>query len=417
MDIRAILRTLPHRYPFLLVDRILEVEPGQRAVGVKNVTANEPQFTGHWPENPVMPGVLVVEAMAQTAGVAMLTAHQTQGKQAFLGGVDKVRFRRPVVPGDQLIIEAELVRQRGDIGKMHITAKVGDELACSGDFSFVLVDQDQEPDQAPARNRNLTNIHPTATIDSQAELGKNVTVKPYAVIEGGTQIGDDCTIGAYVVIRAGTSLGTGTEVHTGAILGEPPQDIKYEGHESYLKIGCHNHIREFATIHRASSEGQSTRIGDYNLLMAYSHIGHDAVLGNNVIMANNVGISGHCVIEDNVNFGGMVGVHQFVTIGTTAMVGGFSKIVRDVPPYMIVDGNPAQPRGINTRGLQRHDLSSEQIAALKRAYRVLFRSDLNVSDAVSTILEQSDPTPEVRRLTDFMLRIDEGYGGRQLDPH
>jgi len=263
------------------------------------------------------------------------------------------------------------------------------------------------------------NIHPTAIIDPQAELGKNLTVKPYAIIEGNTQIGDDCIIGAYAVIRAGTSLGTGTEVHTGVVLGEPPQDMKYKGkgQESYLKIGCHNHIREFTTIHRASREGQSTQIGDHNLLMAYSHIGHDAVLGNDIIMANNVGISGHCVIEDNVNFGGMVGIHQFVTIGTTAMVGGFSKIVRDVPPYMIVDGNPARLHGLNIRGLQRHDMSSEQIAALKHAYRLLFRSDLNVSDAVNAILEQSDPTPEVRRLTDFMLRIDEGYGGRQLDPH
>ncbi len=417
MDIRAILQTLPHRYPFLLVDRVLELEPGQRAVGVKNVTANEPHFTGHWPGNPVMPGVLIIEAMAQTAGVAMLTGHETQGKQAFLGGVDKVRFRRPVGPGDQLIIEAELVRQKGSIGKMHIVAKVEDEVVCSGDFSFVLVDEDQESNQAPARSRNLTNIHPTAIIDSQAELGKNVTVKPYAVIEGDTQIGDDCTIGAYVVIRAGTSLGTGTEVHTGVVLGDLPQDMKYEEQESYLKIGSHNHIREFATIHRASSAGQSTQIGDHNLLMAYSHVGHDAVLGNNIIMANNVGISGHCVIEDNVNFGGMVGVHQFVTIGTMAMIGGFSKIVRDVPPYTIVDGNPARPHGLNTRGLQRQDMSSDQIAALKHAYRLLFRSDLNVSDAVSTILAQSDPTAEVKRLTDFMLRIDEGYGGRQLDPH
>ncbi len=238
------------------------------------------------------------------------------------------------------------------------------------------------------------NIHPTAIIDSQAELGKNVTVKPYAVIEGDTQIGDDCTIGAYVVIRTGTSLGTGTEVHTGAVLGEPPQDMKYEGQVSYLKIGCYNHIREFATIHRASSEGQSTQIGDHN-----------------------VGISGHCVIEDNVNFGGMVGVHQFVTIGTTAMVGGFSKIVRDVPPYMIIDGNPARLHGLNIRGLQRHNMSPQQIAVLKHAYRLLFRSDLNVSDAVSEILKQSDSTAEVRRLIDFMLRIDEGYGGRQLDPH
>ncbi len=261
------------------------------------------------------------------------------------------------------------------------------------------------------------NIHPTAIIEPHAELGNNVTVKPYAIIEGDTQIGDDCIIGAYVVIRAGTSVGPGTEVHTGAVLGEPPQDIKYEGQKSYLKIGCHNQIREFVTIHRGSSEAESTQIGDHNLLMAYAHIGHDVTLGSNIIMANNVGVSGHCVIEDYVNFGGMVGIHQFVTVGTMAMVGGFSKVVRDVPPYTIVDGNPARPRGINSRGLQRHNMSSDQIAALKHAYRLLFRSDLNVSDAVSTILKESEPTAEVKRLVDFMLRIDEGYGGRQLDPH
>jgi len=141
MDITSILKTLPHRYPFLLVDRILELEPGQRAVAVKNVTFNEPQFTGHWPENPVMPGVLIVEAMAQTAGVALLSAHQAEDKQAFLGGLDKVRFRRPVTPGDQLIIEANLVRTKGSMGKMHIEAKVDGEVACTGDFSFVLADK------------------------------------------------------------------------------------------------------------------------------------------------------------------------------------------------------------------------------------------------------------------------------------
>lgn len=145
MDIRAILETLPHRYPFLLVDRILELEPGQRAVGIKNVTANEPQFTGHWPDNPVMPGVLILEAMAQTAGVALLSADHPHNKQAFLGGLNKVRFRRPVVPGDQLIIEAELVRFKGTVGRVHIVARVDDEVACEGDFSFALVDEPPQP--------------------------------------------------------------------------------------------------------------------------------------------------------------------------------------------------------------------------------------------------------------------------------
>ena len=145
MDIRSILKTLPHRYPFLLIDRIVELEPGPRAVAIKNVTVNEPHFTGHWPENPVMPGVLVVEAMAQTAGVALLTVHQTNNKQAFLGGVDKMRFRRPVTPGDQLIIEAEVVRWKGTMGRVHIVAKVEGEVACEGDFSFALVDDTPSP--------------------------------------------------------------------------------------------------------------------------------------------------------------------------------------------------------------------------------------------------------------------------------
>jgi len=261
------------------------------------------------------------------------------------------------------------------------------------------------------------NIHPTAIIDPQAELGANVTVNAYAIIEAETQIGDDCVIGAYVVIRTRTTLGPRTEVHTGAVLGESPQDMKYSGKESYLEIGADNHIREFATIHRASVDEGSTRIGDGNLLMAYSHVGHDAVLGSNIIMANSVGISGHCVIEDNVNIGGIVGIHQFVTVGTTAMVGGFSKIVRDVPPYTIVSGSPSQPRGINVRGLQRQEMPPEQIASLKHAYRLLFRSDLNVSEAIQKILSESEPTAEVKQLADFMLRIDEGYGGRQIDPH
>ncbi len=144
MDIHAIFNTLPHRYPFLMVDRILEIEPGRRAVGIKNVTINEPYFTGHWPGEPVMPGVLIVEAMAQVAGMFLLAGTQVGDQQAFLGGIDKVRFRRQVVPGDQLIIEAELIKRRGSIGKVQTVAKVGDEIACQGELTFALVAADSE---------------------------------------------------------------------------------------------------------------------------------------------------------------------------------------------------------------------------------------------------------------------------------
>ena len=154
MDIAGILKILPHRYPFLLVDRIQELEPGTRAVGIKNVTANEPQFAGHWPENPVMPGVLILEAMAQTAGVALLSAHESEQRQAFFGGLDKVRFRRPVIPGDQLLIEATVVRQKGSMGRVHIVARVEEEVACEGDFIFALVGDSPSHEQNRLQSPN-----------------------------------------------------------------------------------------------------------------------------------------------------------------------------------------------------------------------------------------------------------------------
>ena len=261
------------------------------------------------------------------------------------------------------------------------------------------------------------NIHPTAIISPEAQLGVDVTVKPYTIIEHNTQIGDGAEIGAYVVIREGTIIGANTAVHTGTVLGEPPQDMKYQGEPSYLIIGDNNHIREFVTMHRASGEEQSTRIGNHNLLMAYSHIGHNVVIGDDILIANYVGVSGHCIIEDYVNIGGLAGIHQYVTIGTTAMVGGASKVVRDVPPYTITEGNPAQPRALNVVGLRRQDLSEEQMTALKRAYRLLFRSELNVSDAIKQILAEVERTPQVECLIEFMRRIGDGYRGRQADPH
>jgi beta-hydroxyacyl-ACP dehydratase FabZ len=150
MDIDGILETLPHRYPFLLVDRILELEPGKRAVGIKNVTVNEPHFTGHWPENPVMPGVLILEAMAQVGGVFLLCTSDNRGKLAYFGGVDKVRWRRAVRPGDQLIMEATMIKQKGSVGKVSIVAQVDGEVACQGEFSFALVPDPEVREEAGA---------------------------------------------------------------------------------------------------------------------------------------------------------------------------------------------------------------------------------------------------------------------------
>lgn len=261
------------------------------------------------------------------------------------------------------------------------------------------------------------NIHPTAVVDPAAELGAEVTVGAYVVIEQATQIGEGSTLAPFVVIHRYTSLGPRCHVHTGAVLGGLPQDSKFQGERSFLRLGADNEVREFVTLHRASGEDQATVIGDRNLLMAYSHIGHNCVVGNEVLIANSVGISGHCVIEDFVNIGGLIGMHQYVTVGLLAMVGGLSRIVRDVPPYTVVEGNPARPRGINLRGLQRQGVSENTRDALRRLFRLMFRSDLNISDAIEKFLEGESPPPaEAQYLIDFMRRMDQGYRGRQMNP-
>lgn len=260
-------------------------------------------------------------------------------------------------------------------------------------------------------------IHPTAIIEGNAILGENVTVGAFTVIESGATIGNGCEIGANVVIRGGTELGCDCRIHTGAVLGEPPQDAKYDDEDTYLIIGDRNIIREYTTIHRATGNGNATILGDDNMLMAYTHAGHNCRLGSNILIANSAGLSGHVTIEDNVTIGGLVGIHQYVTIGQRAMVGGMSKIVRDIPPFCMVEGNPAEVRGLNTVGLRRQGVSSENRMELKRAYRLLFRSEYNTTEALEEIEKELRQTDEIQYLAAFLRAMDEGYAGRQNDPH
>jgi UDP-N-acetylglucosamine acyltransferase len=257
-------------------------------------------------------------------------------------------------------------------------------------------------------------IHPTAIVDPGAELGSDVEVLPYTIIEGETVIGDGCTVGPHAVVRRWTHLGVECHVSTGAVLGEPPQDRKYSGERSYLKIGNGNELREYVTLHRASGEDAATVMGDNNMFMAYCHAGHNVCIGSNCSFANCVQLSGHTVIEDNVTIGGMTGFHQFVTVGQMAMVGGMSRVTQDVPPFAIVEGNPAAVRGLNVIGLGRHGISTEDRAALRKAFRLLFRSEYNLSDALEAVKEQVPDGPELTYLCDFLRRTSQGSMGRQL---
>ena len=243
-------------------------------------------------------------------------------------------------------------------------------------------------------------IHPTAVVSSRAELARDVRVGPYAVVEDHAQIGEGCEIGAHAVVKKFTTLGARNRVYEHATLGGEPQDVKFRGERSALVIGEENLIREYVTVHRASGEGEATRLGSRNFLMVGVHVAHNCEVGDDNTFANGAALAGHIVVEDHVFFSSNVGAHQFVRFGRYAMVGGKSKIVQDVLPFFTTDGNPPSVRGLNTIGLRRGGFTPESRAALKRAYQVLFRTRLPLAQALAALEESGDEN--VRHLATFI---------------
>lgn len=258
-------------------------------------------------------------------------------------------------------------------------------------------------------------IHPTASIDPSAKIGKDVEIGAYSVIGAEAVIGDNTRLRPQVVIEPYVTLGQNCEVFSGAVLGGIPQDRKFKGEKTYLILGNNNIIREHVTIHRAAGAGNETRLGDDNLIMAYCHMGHNCVLGSGITMANMVGIAGYVQVEDKVIFGGIVGVHQFVRIGKLAMIGGYSKVVQDIPPFMMADGRPCKVLDLNVIGLRRSGVSAQARADLKQAYKLLYRSNMNMSQAIETIETDIEQSPERDFLLDFIRHIRFGSNGRQND--
>ncbi|HET8898083.1 MAG TPA: acyl-ACP--UDP-N-acetylglucosamine O-acyltransferase [Rhodanobacteraceae bacterium] len=248
-------------------------------------------------------------------------------------------------------------------------------------------------------------IHPAAHVDSHARIGANVSIGAGSVIGAEVEIGDDCWIGPHVVIEGPTRIGRENRIWQFASLGSEPQDKKFHGERSELIIGDRNVIREFTTFSRGTADGGGvTRIGDDNWIMAYVHIAHDCLVGNNIIFANAASLAGHVLVDDHVIFGGFTLVHQFCKIGAHAFTSMGSVINRDVPPYVTVAGNFAKPKGINSEGLKRRGFSAEQIAAVKRAYRTLYLSGLPLNDARAKIAAQAGDDTAVRRLLDFIAQ-------------
>jgi UDP-N-acetylglucosamine acyltransferase len=260
-------------------------------------------------------------------------------------------------------------------------------------------------------------IHPSAVIDPGADIADDVEIGPGVIIASDVRIGQGTIIGPHVTIKQFTEIGVENRIESGSVLGGEPQDFKFQGERSWLRIGDRNKIREFVTIHRASGEDRATCIGNDNMIMAYCHIGHNCDLANNITMANMVGISGHVVVEDRVVFGGMVGIHQFVRFGKLAMIGGFSKVVQDVPPFMMADGRPTRVYGLNVLGLRRAGVATAVRAGLKQAYKFIYRSDMNLSQAIEAIEAEVEPSVERDYLLEFLHNVRLGFGGRQLDPN
>jgi UDP-N-acetylglucosamine acyltransferase len=249
----------------------------------------------------------------------------------------------------------------------------------------------------------VTRVHPTAIVAASAELAGDVVIGPYVVVGGETTIGAGTTIGAHVVIADRTSIGRDNRIFQFASVGEIPQDRKYTGDPTRTVIGDGNVIREFVTIHAGTTQDKGvTTIGDGNWLLAYSHVAHDCVIGNGTTFSNNAQLAGHVIIDDYAVLGGFVGVHQFCRVGTHAMLAAGSIVLQDVPPYVTVSGSPATPRGTNSEGLRRRGFSGEDIAAIRRAYKTLYRQGLTLDDARAEIAVSAVAVPALRALTAFL---------------
>lgn len=246
-------------------------------------------------------------------------------------------------------------------------------------------------------------IHPTAIVDPDARIGANVKIGPYSLIGPDVEIGDNTEIGPHVIIKGHTRIGRDNRIFQFCSLGEVPQDKKYAGEPTRLEIGDRNTIREFCTFNLGTVQDQGvTSIGDDNWLMAYVHIAHDCRVGNKTIFANGASLAGHVIVDDWVIFGGFTGIHQFCRIGAHVITAASSLVLQDVPPYLMVAGNTAQPYGIHVEGLKRRGFTAEAIAELKRAYRTLYKSGLLLEEAKGKLAEQAKTQPDVQRFVDFL---------------
>lgn len=253
-----------------------------------------------------------------------------------------------------------------------------------------------------------TIIHPTAIVHAGARIGAGCEIGPYCVIGEHVVLGPGCRLHSHVVIDGHTRLGQGNEIFPFVSLGLKTQDLKWKGGLTRTEIGDHNTFREYVTVHSATGDGEATEVGSHNHILAYCHIAHNVTLGNHVIMSNVATLAGHVQVEDYAVVGGLAAIHQFCRIGKMAIIGGCSKVVQDVPPFMLADGNPAQTRTVNKVGMERNGVSEEAQTALRTAFKILFREGLTISNALERVETELSLLPEVQHLLQFIRSTQRG---------
>jgi UDP-N-acetylglucosamine acyltransferase len=253
-----------------------------------------------------------------------------------------------------------------------------------------------------------TQIHATAIVDSGAEIGSGTVIGAYSVVGPDVVLGPDCWLQHHVTLAGPMRAGAKNKFYAYGSIGQQTQDLKYQGEPTYLEIGDGNTFREFVTVNRSTGAEGKTVVGNGGNFLAYSHVGHDCTVGNDVIFSNNGTLAGHVEVGDNAIMGGLTAVHQYCRIGRFAITGGCSKIVQDVPPFMIADGNPAEIRGVNLVGLERNGFSAEKVKLIKKAFRLIYRSNLNTRQAVKAIGKELPPDDDIAQIVDFIEKTQRG---------